>query len=725
MNEPPDRRTDARLAAIAAVSGALALLAPPAPTGGPVIDALLVGIGVALVVVVGALAPWWAVAVAAGAALAIALDPLLMLLALVALGAALWVGGTRRARPEVLAASLGVTFNVLARAELGAALGLSAIITCAVAGVLFVTGIRRRSPRVRRAAWVGAGLGVVFVGVATAGFGYAAAQSRHDLAGGLTTAELGVAALEYGDFDGAASAFREASELLDRAHGRLSEPWTIGAAAVPIVAQHRGAVVDMSGVGSAGAATVATALEQIDLDALRSVRGRIDLAALADLEGPLTEVRRALEDLRRTTDDVRSPWLVNRATYELDDFDASIDDHLPALDSALEAIRLAPQMLGVDRSRTYLMLFTTPSESRGLGGFVGNYGELAIDDGQLSLSEFGRAQDLDATVQQAQARVTGHDEFLRQYGRFGFDGAVGNAAFRNLTVTPHFPSVGEIGADLYRQATGREVDGVIAMDPYVLAALLRYTGPIQLATVDQELTADNAVPYLLRDQYVIGADDNEVRADGLAEAASLAFDALLAGALPEPITLARELGPLTTERRLLMWSREPQEQALLERVHMAGQIPPLDGGDGWSVTVSNGGANKIDSFLVRRASYDAATDGSTGETSATLRVELTNTAPAEGLPRYIIGNQVGLPSGTSRLYVSFYSPLALAAVTLDGVSTGLAVGEERGWNVYSGFVDIASGATVTFELRLAGTVDDPAEIVTWTQPMASPLEPLG
>jgi hypothetical protein len=44
--------------------------------------------------------------------------------------------------------------------------------------------------------------------------------------------------------------------------------------------------------------------------------------------------------------------------------------------------------------------------------------------------------------------------------------------------------------------------------------------------------------------------------------------------------------------------------------------------------------------------------------------------------------------------------------------------------VYSGYVDIPAGGTVTYELQLAGTVAKPDEVVTWTQPMASDLEPL-
>ena len=323
--------------------------------------------------------------------------------------------------------------------------------------------------------------------------------------------------------------------------------------------------------------------------------------------------------------------------------------------------------------------------------------------------------------------LDGPEGFLAQYGRFGYDidgnGLVGGSAMRNVAMSPNFPWVGEVVTDLYAQTTGRSVDGVIAMDPFVVAALLEYTGPIQLVTLDQELTADNAVPFLLRDQYVV-AEDKADRIDALAEAASITFDALLGDALPEPITIARDLGPLAAERRLLVWSADEEEQALLERVHLAGQIPPSAGSDGWSFTVTNGGGNKIDSFLERAAGYESTTDPVTGETTATMHVRLTNNAPAEGFPPYVIGNRVGLPSGTSRLYVSFYSPLALTGVTLDGQPTGLAVGQELDWNVYSGYVDIPPGGTVDVELQLAGVVQVPGEIVTWEQPMVTPVQPL-
>jgi Protein of unknown function (DUF4012) len=713
---------------VSLVAGLVASVSPAAPTGHPITDAVLLFGGTALIVLIGARAPWWVAVVVAGAALAIALDPLLVVVAVVALGVALWLGATRRTAGLVMAVSLGLSFNVLARAQLDSFLGASAAVALAAALLVFVTGLRRRSKTVRRLAWGGAVLGVLFAGVASAGFAYEAAKSRHDLATGLSTAELGVAAIEDGRFDDAAKWFQQATGYLDSANERLDKPWAKAAAVVPIAAIYRSAVSDMSHVGAAGAVVVSEALGEIDATRLRPQGGRFDLRALTALSPPLTRVRDSLVELQHTANSVRSPWLIERATFQLDDFDESVADHLPALDNALEAIKLAPAMLGADGPRTYLMLFTTPSESRGLGGFIGSYAELTFDDGQITLGTFGRAQDLDAAVVAAKATISGHAEFVKEFGRFGYDtdgqGAVGDAAFRNLALTANFPWIGEIASQLYTETTGHKIDGVIAMDPYVVATLLKYTGPVHLASLDQDVSADSAAQFLLKDQYVVGAADDDVRADGLAEAASQAFGGLIGGALPQPIQLARDLGPLTSERRLLIWSADPKEQQLLESVSIAGEMPALDGADGWSFSVANMGGNKIDAYLQRKAGYTATTDPASGDTSGTTRIQLTNTAPAAGLPAYVIGNRIGKPLGTSSLLVSLYSPLGLDQVTVDGKVVGVAAGTEDGWHAYRFAVDIPAGAMVDIEARLSGTVDDPSRVVTWTQPVADRLQPL-
>ena len=97
--------------------------------------------------------------------------------------------------------------------------------------------------------------------------------------------------------------------------------------------------------------------------------------------------------------------------------------------------------------------------------------------------------------------------------------------------------------DTYARATGRTVDGVIGLDPSVLTALLDYAGPIQLTTFDEQLDAYDAIRVI---------------------------DALLVGTLPDPTTLARDLGPLAADRRLAVWTVDPAGQRLLEQVGLAG-----------------------------------------------------------------------------------------------------------------------------------------------------------
>ena len=108
-----------------------------------------------------------------------------------------------------------------------------------------------------------------------------------------------------------------------------------------------------------------------------------------------------------------------------------------------------------------------------------------------------------------------------------------------------------------------------------------------------------------------------------------------------------------------------------------------------------------------------------------MRIELTNTAPAGGLPDYVIGNAVGLPPGTNRMRLSVYSSLPLTTATLDGAPLDVSPGLELGWNVYSRFIEIPAGGTVAMQFDFAGHVERPDDVVTWTQPLAQPLEPLG
>ncbi len=446
-------------------------------------------------------------------------------------------------------------------------------------------------------------------------------------------------------------------------------------------------------------------------------------------EGPLGDVRDALVEVREVSDAIDNGWLVEPLRRELDQLDRRLDDNEPRLNTAIEAVRLGPHLLGADGDRRYLILFTTPAEARGLGGFAGNYAEINVLDGRIELERFGRTEQLNRRSTEATASCAEcPPEYLEHWGRFGATngpgGTVGPAVWSNLTVAAHFPHIAESAQILYPQATGSEIDGVIVLDPYAVEALMEYTGPIEVPDLGVTVRPRNAAEFILRDQYQITQDRPE-RVDALDTLGHGAIEALLSDELPAPAQIARDLGPLIDERRLLMWTDEADEQALLDATGLLGSIPDLGADGGFSVSVNNVGQSKIDVFLDR--SVDARLeDDIDGSSRLVVDVALTNGAPSAGLPSYVIGNGFGLPEGSSSMYVTFYGPSGLESVTRDGEVIAVSSQTEAGWSAYGVYDVLGPGETAQFHLEFAprnATESDQAnatggdDLVVWWQPL--------
>ena len=120
----------------------------------------------------------------------------------------------------------------------------------------------------------------------------------------------------------------------------------------------------------------------------------------------------------------------------------------------------------------------------------------------------------------------------------------------------------------------------------------------------------------------------------------------------------------------------------------------------------NAAGNKLDAYLRRSVRYEAKIDEDSGAIQANATVVLRNEAPARGLTEYVAGNQVGLPNATNRMYLSVYSPLRLAAAEVDGNAWPMESEQERGWWVYSTYVNIPPGDELDVKLSLIGEVPD-------------------
>ncbi len=70
---------------------------------------------------------------------------------------------------------------------------------------------------------------------------------------------------------------------------------------------------------------------------------------------------------------------------------------------------------------------------------------------------------------------------------------------RDTNLTPDFPRAAALINAMQKRAFGTDIDGVISVDPVVLSAVLRATGPVKVG--DDMFNAHNVVPRLLNQVY--------------------------------------------------------------------------------------------------------------------------------------------------------------------------------------------------------------------------------
>jgi len=258
--------------------------------------------------------------------------------------------------------------------------------------------------------------------------------------------------------------------------------------------------------------------------------------------------------------------------------------------------------------------------------------------------------------------------------------------------------------------------------------VLRITGPITVPGWPEKVTADNVVKTTLHDAYVYFEGDNDRREAFLGDVVDAAWEAFSNRDLGSPARVVKELARATRTKHLTLWFADERAQRLAVRAGADGAVPRAPA-DLVLVTTGNASENKLDFFLQRRLRYELELapreGGAEVDASGSLEVALENTAPATGLPSYIIGsNRPDYAAGENGTFFSAYSPLDLGIATIDGETAGIERGREFGRHVYSRFLRIPAESTTTVELPLSGTLhlrpDGAYDLALVTQPSVRP-----
>ena len=511
-----------------------------------------------------------------------------------------------------------------------------------------------------------------------------------------------------------------------RAHQLTTGPAWAVTAAVPFVGRPaevtRGLAATADGLADSALPALSRVVDRVAAGGLRD-GGRIDLTALAALTPDVTTATHGFDVARtRLATLPTDTWLgaVDRANS---DVTAQVGNLAASLGSADTALQVLPTMLGATTPQRYFVAFQNNAEARGTGGLPGAFGIVTAVDGTVAFERFESDDTLLSPNVDVADGVDFGDEQADYLAQYGLDLPFGD--YRESNESPHFPYAAQIWAAMWQKYSGQTITGAIAVDPTALSYLLQATGDVRLAD-GSSLSAADIVAVTQKDVYAQfpGLDHTQVdaRKRYLLDVASRTEKALL-GAGADTAQLVRGASKAASERRLLVWSRDPAVEAVLEQTSVGGALPVTDQPFGL-LTVLNVAGTKLDYYLDRRVTWTSTGCGDTRE--VTVRITVTNRAPASGLPQYVTFRAddppAGTPVGSNRWVLDWYGTSGglLQTVTVDGKPESAQVYAQRGHPVFRTLVETPPGDSHTIVLTLREpTGTDPVTLLS--QPLIRPL----
>ena len=462
--------------------------------------------------------------------------------------------------------------------------------------------------------------------------------------------------------------------------------------------------------------SVVDATATLKPDNLRPQGGRIELQPLVDVAPSVVAANDRLETAHERVRRIRTDKLAPQIAGPVETLQASLAEAAVLSDRAARAVQLLPPMLGAQGRRTYLLLFQNNAEIRSTGGIPGSFATVVADHGTISLGEQGDAGTI-GRFAEPPIPLTADERklFGLNMGRFPQD----------VNFTPDFPRSARLAAAMWNAKHSTQIDGVVSTDPVALSYLLHGTGPVPIAA-GRSLTADNAVPLLLNGVYAEIPDPQRQNAFFDAVAAQV-FDALASGQ-GQPQEVLEGLVRGASERRILVWSSVPHEQALIAPTNLGGVLATKpDAHPRVGVFLNDGTGAKMDYYLDYEASLRSRRCDH-GRQDLRLSLEMSSTAPQDvsALPDYVVGvsgggrTVAGVPRGSIRTSLYLYLPIGgyVEDLRVDGEPLELNPREHDGRTLLATTLDLAPGERHTLTLQLKSGRDQDREPVLRVTPGA-------
>lgn len=363
------------------------------------------------------------------------------------------------------------------------------------------------------------------------------------------------------------------------------------------------------------------------------------------------------------------------------------------------------ELVGLEGDRQFLLMFLNNTELRPTGGFLGTYGLVVVEGGDMKSLTTDDTYAVDALVANNDQYFIPSPLPIAKY----LEQPVWY--FRDGTWSPDFATGAQETIALFRQeiaAAGQpvpEIHGAIGITATFFEDLLRFLGPV---TVDGTVyTADNVVDTL-EYQVEIAFEQQGVAREDRKDIVGRFANIVLDRVLELPPSRFEEVFALFvqafTQKDFALWMRDPATQAVLDDAGWSQKIAGQESVDTLMVVDANMASLKSDPVVKRAIRYHLRPQGKSYEATVSITYDHQGSFDWK-TSRYRTYTRIFVPQG-SRLLAVDGSLENDALRNPQALSGEVVTQEELGLTSFGTFIAIEPGhqGTLTFTYLLPESI---------------------
>lgn len=352
--------------------------------------------------------------------------------------------------------------------------------------------------------------------------------------------------------------------------------------------------------------------KRITTTQLNNANGQLDLQAISNIQNEFANTNRQLQQQREKYSSLPTPkTTIVASAYQQGR--NKLDTIAQTVDGMNSAMQMVPELLGQNGARTYLLAVQTPSEQRSGGGLVGSLGTFHADHGTVSVGELHP----DGTLLNGGNANAEEKAVFNGPLAFSFD-------LRDTFAIPDIARNAEmLNATWQRSPYACDVDGLLAVDPVFIQAMVGISGDVRLSD-GTVLNGSNTAQYLLNTIYKsVPAEQQDAYFNYVAQTVlNNAFNNM---SIEKLLRMGQTISTMAQERHLYAYTFHEDEADHFQGAGTAKSAPGNEANPQVGIYLNEQNSSKLGWYIDRKVTVTAAGRGKDGTRTYHVRYTLTNT----------------------------------------------------------------------------------------------------